>query len=215
MVVAAVVVAGLVAWFSLSGSSSNPENGSPGNPRSGGGELSGGMNERTPTARPGEPIPSAAGEPGAPRAPEGLKNAASPVRQEAPATGALEAPNSPQAAAPPAAVSPALDATKEDIRAAIHELTPEIRECFNQGLKTNPNLDGKVRVDFVLARAPDGGAYAREGEVGESTLNAPLVEACILSKLQTARFENIHGDGEVRVRYPFKLSSGAGFGGAD
>jgi hypothetical protein len=112
-------------------------------------------------------------------------------------------------------VSPALDATKEDIRAAIHELTPEIRECFNQGLKTNPNLDGKVRVDFVLARAPDGGAYAREGEVGESTLNAPLVEACILSKLQTARFENIHGDGEVRVRYPFKLSSGAGFGGAD
>jgi hypothetical protein len=109
-------------------------------------------------------------------------------------------------------------ANKEDIRAAIKELLPQIRDCYEQGLKQNPSLDGKARVEFVLARAPDGGAYAREGEVNESTMNAPLVEACILSKLQTAHFRDLQGEGEVRVKYPFNFHSErerGGFGGGE
>lgn len=105
---------------------------------------------------------------------------------------------------------------KEDIRAAINELKPQIKECFEQGLKANPNLDGTVKVEFVIVGSPDGGgAYAREGEINDSSLAAPLVEACILSKIQTAKFKAIQGNGEVRVKYPFRLSSGSGggFGG--
>ncbi|MGC4117593.1 MAG: AgmX/PglI C-terminal domain-containing protein [Myxococcales bacterium] len=106
-------------------------------------------------------------------------------------------------------------ANKEDIRAAIQELKPQIKECFEQGLKTNPELDGTLKVEFTLARSPDGGAYAREGEVNDSTLKAPLVEACVLSKIQAAKFKDLKGDGEVRVRYPFRMSSDSapGFGG--
>ncbi|HEY3448120.1 MAG TPA: AgmX/PglI C-terminal domain-containing protein [Myxococcales bacterium] len=106
-------------------------------------------------------------------------------------------------------------ANKEDIRAAILELRGQIKECFEQGLKSKPDLDGTVKVEFVLARSPDGGAYAKEGEIGDSTIGAPLVEACILSKIQSAKFKDLKGDGEVRVRYPFRLSSdqAAGFGG--
>lgn len=106
-------------------------------------------------------------------------------------------------------------ANKEDIRAAILALKGDLKACFEQGLKSNPELDGTVKVAFTLARSPDGGAYAREGEIDDSTLGAPLVEACILSKIQTAKFKDLKGDGEVRVRYPFRLSGdgAAGFGG--
>ena len=120
--------------------------------------------------------------------------------------------------APGTGGTPAADSratlSKEDIRAAIQELLPEIKDCYQQGLKGNPDLDGTVKVEFVLVNTPDGGSYAREGEINDSTLASPLVEACILSKIQKAKFKDIQGNGEVRVKYPFRMSSGAGgFGG--
>ena len=79
-----------------------------------------------------------------------------------------------------------------------------------------------MQVKFVLANSPDGGAVAKEGEIGESSsLQAPLVQACILSKIQTAQFQELldadgaRDSGEIRVTYPYTLTQGGGFGGPE
>jgi len=109
---------------------------------------------------------------------------------------------------------------KEAIRAVIRQLSPMVRDCYDQGLKANPTMEGTVQVKMLLQNAPDGGAFAKEGEIGDgTTLGAPLVEACILSKMQTAHFSELtdvggaKGEGGLRVTYPFKLQPGTGFGG--
>jgi hypothetical protein len=106
-------------------------------------------------------------------------------------------------------------ANRDDIRESIRELLPQIKDCFEQALKLNPDLEGTAKVEFVLSKAPDGGAYAREGEVNNSTVNAPLLEACLLDRVQHAHFKELKGEGEVRVSYPFKFGSSSGFGGKD
>lgn len=192
-------------------------------------ERSGGVAAEPPGARaPSEAVAArpASGEPGVAAQPPAARppEAGFPARAGEP-TAAASPPSGAGAAEPPGAGSPRPEggeaeskatANKDDIRAAIRDLVPQIKDCYEQGLKTNPDLGGKVVVSFVLARAPDGGSYAREGEVGDSTLSAPLVEACVLSKLQGAHFKELKGDGEVRVRYPFKFAAESfGFGGAD
>lgn len=110
---------------------------------------------------------------------------------------------------------------KDSVRAAIKHLLPLVKDCYAQGLKTDPSMEGMIQVKVLLKNAPDGGAFAQEGEIGEaSTLQAPLVQACILSKLQTAHFPELKdyqgakGGGGLRVTYPFKLQQNAGgFGG--
>ena len=81
-----------------------------------------------------------------------------------------------------------------------------MKDCYVQGLKTSPGLEGKVVLAFTLVR-PDGSeAHASEGMVAESNLKNPLVEACMLSHIQTAKFGNLHSGPEVRVRYPLQLA---------
>jgi len=217
LVVVTVLVLAAGAWFGLRGTREDSTSQEPG-------ERSGGV------AEPGAPSPTpslaAPGEPGAPR-PQGVttpKPAPAPGPEAGPAQPPVPAPSgaAPSAAAEPASPGSAGQeappsnavANKEDIRAAIRALIPEVRRCYEQGLKQRPDLSGTVRVDFTLSRAPDGGAYAKEGEIGDTTLTAPFVEACILSALQTAHFQELKGSGEVRVRYPFKFDAEAGgFGG--
>jgi len=215
LVVVTVLVLVAGAWFGLRGTGEDSTAAEPG-------ERSGGVAE--PGAPSQAPALAAPGEPGAPR-PQGVapKPTPTPGPEAGTAQPPVPAPSGASTATEPASAGSGGQeaqppsnavANKEDIRAAIRALIPEVRRCYEQGLKQRADLSGTVRVDFTLSRAPDGGAYAKEGEIGDTTLAAPFVEACILSALQTAHFQELKGSGEVRVRYPFKFDAEAGgFGG--
>lgn len=93
---------------------------------------------------------------------------------------------------------------KEDIRKVISDLKPQFTQCYQQGRANDPKVgEGRVTVEFTLKRDVTMGSIPDEGAIAESTLNAPIVEACILEKLRGAKFPEMKGEGSVKVRYPF------------
>jgi hypothetical protein len=146
-----------------------------------------------------------------------------------PSTKLAEAPRSPIARQPaptvpgaasgaPAATAPsgasisdegALD--KEEIRASIIKILPQIKDCYEAGLEKNPNLAGKVRVQFTIRRH-DGKGVVDNAEVTQldgDDLDAPLTEMCLLQSVAAAEFPAPSGDEPVIVTYPFVLKPAA------
>ncbi len=88
---------------------------------------------------------------------------------------------------------------KEVIRRVIDENKGQIRYCYEHELQKNVELQGVVRVKFVI------GATGRVAVVlvTETTLGNPRVEECIKQKISTWVFPAPAGGGRVDVNYPF------------
>jgi hypothetical protein len=129
-------------------------------------------------------------------------------------------------AAAPAAASPGTSAASAgsesriiregisvgDVKRAIEVVRPQIAECYEQALKLQPDLAGRVVVEFELSAA-DGGGQVVSGQVPETETHSPFFEACVLARVRGAKFPSPEGDGHVKVRYPFQFDPGGGFGG--
>lgn len=124
-----------------------------------------------------------------------------------------------EAARPPASAGKADDAepvgtlTKEAIQAAIKAVVPRVKACFEKGLEKEPDLAGRVIVQFDI-EAEDGEGVVTRGEVPESETFSPFFDACVLEKVAGAQFPAPEGGGKVTVRYPFQFDPGGGYGGA-
>ncbi len=94
---------------------------------------------------------------------------------------------------------------KEDIRAAIKGVEPLIKDCFLDAAERNPG-DQKVVLRFTIVGQGTSGHFD-EGEVVESTIVDPWVQACFLDSLTDAQFRPPHGKGKVTVTYPFKFTA--------
>lgn len=92
---------------------------------------------------------------------------------------------------------------KEQIRGVMMAHIGEIRDCYNQGLARDPNLAGRLVVDFEISST---GAVSRS-EVDESTLKDAQVGTCIAGAVKTWQFPAPRG-GAVAVQYPFLLEPG-------
>ncbi len=125
-----------------------------------------------------------------------------------PAEGrAAEARETPTAKAPTGTLS------KEAIQASIKAVTPKIKACFEQGLKHDPSLAGKVVIEFDIEANDEGKGVVNRGEVKSAVTQSPFFEACVLKEVAGASFDAPEGGGKVVVRYPFKFDPGGGFGG--
>jgi hypothetical protein len=94
---------------------------------------------------------------------------------------------------------------KEVIRRVVRSHINEVRHCYNQGLVRDPNLQGRVSIQFRI----DARGSVPASVVGTSTLDAPAVERCIASAVKRWRFPAAPGRmGSVLVTYPFVLSPG-------
>jgi len=91
---------------------------------------------------------------------------------------------------------------KEQIKAAIHAVTPMVQECYEQRLQENQSLQGKAVLQFTIV-AKDGQGQIDDGEVKSSSLGDLRLETCLLHQLTKARFPMPQGDGKVTVSYPF------------
>lgn len=101
-----------------------------------------------------------------------------------------------------AKVQGALD--RDIIRRIVRAHINEVRSCYNAGLTKNPNLQGRVAVNFVIT----GTGKVGSSVVQESTLKDSSVSNCIAKAVKRWKFPKPRGGGNVIVTYPFNLSPG-------
>jgi TonB family protein len=80
-----------------------------------------------------------------------------------------------------------------------------IKTCYEKQLKRNPNLSGKVKVQFTILGS------GRVGEVRalENTMGETAVAQCVVSRVKRWRFPKPDG-GSVTVAFPFVFSPSSG-----
>lgn len=93
--------------------------------------------------------------------------------------------------------------TKDEVGRVIHSHMAEIRYCYESSMIRNPDLEGKLEVDFTI----NSGGTVKSADVKSSTLNDPSLEDCVIRKLVRWRFPKPKGGVEVAVSYPFIFKS--------
>jgi hypothetical protein len=96
---------------------------------------------------------------------------------------------------------------KEIIRRVIRRAINQIKFCYEQGLQTNPNLSGRVKIFFVISA---NGSVASASPVGAGVSSE--VDQCVARKISQLSFPAPQGGGIVEVTYPFTFQA-AGSGG--
>lgn len=98
-----------------------------------------------------------------------------------------------------ASVAKGLD--RDQIAAVINRNQGQVRFCYEQGLQSDPALNGRVAVDFTIG----GNGLVKEAHIQSTTLNAKSVEDCLVMRLKSWKFPLPDGGVDVKVSYPFNL----------
>jgi TonB family protein len=99
-------------------------------------------------------------------------------------------------------VGPGID--KEIIRRVVRSHLMEVRGCYNQGLIRDPNLAGRVAVQFTISPAGTVGGSV----VAERSIDDAAVANCIAKAVRRWKFPKPDQGGSTIVTYPFVLSPG-------
>lgn len=92
---------------------------------------------------------------------------------------------------------------REVIQRVVRQNYGRFRQCYEHGLRTNPNLTGRVTARFVIGR--DGGVTSAVN--GGSDLPDSAVVSCVISAFYGITFPSPDG-GIVTVSYPLMLVPG-------
>ncbi|MCX4246880.1 AgmX/PglI C-terminal domain-containing protein [Paraliomyxa miuraensis] len=95
---------------------------------------------------------------------------------------------------------------RDIIRRIVRAHINEVRYCYNQGLERDPNLHGRVTVQFAI----DPQGKVPSSAVAESTLPDASVSTCIARAVKRWKFPKPPSSGLVLVTHPFVLSPGDG-----
>lgn len=99
---------------------------------------------------------------------------------------------------------------KEYIREAIQEVKPLIGECYEMLLESQPEAEGRLVAELVIAGDESVGGIVEESRLLEdSTLQNPSLDECVRETLYTLELPAPKGGGRVVVRYPFHLAAKA------
>jgi len=93
----------------------------------------------------------------------------------------------------------------DGINGAIGEALGEIRECYDQWLALQPDLEGKVVVAFEIAAEDDRGVVTQTEVVEATTTENTFFEGCLLNVMSELQFEA--PETTTSVNYPFVFSS--------
>lgn len=94
--------------------------------------------------------------------------------------------------------------TKDQIQRVVRRNRNAVRYCYEKALQTRPDLEGKVRVKFVVGA--DGRVLTAAAI--ESTMGIGEVDACIARQVNQWQFPAVRGGGAVVVTYPFLFRAG-------
>ena len=87
------------------------------------------------------------------------------------------------------------------IEATIAKYMSQVRACYEDGLRRNPNLVGQVTMSFEIA----GTGAMSYAKVKSSSLADAPVEGCIQSRMMSWTFPATRGAVVVRANHPFLL----------
>jgi TonB family protein len=93
---------------------------------------------------------------------------------------------------------------KHVIRRIVRAHISEVRACYNAGIAEDPELAGRVNVQFSI----DAEGTVAAAVVHESTLRDAATASCIAQAVRGWKFPKPTGGGTVMVTYPFLLSAG-------
>ena len=92
---------------------------------------------------------------------------------------------------------------KDVIRRVVRAHINEVRHCYNQGLARDPNLKGRVKIQFQIG----GTGKVPMAVIQEDTVKDGKVGRCISKAVRRWKFPRPRDGGMVLVTYPFLLSS--------
>ncbi len=91
---------------------------------------------------------------------------------------------------------------KASIERGIRKHIAEIGSCYEEGLRINPNLYGKIVVSFVIS----GNHLVDKAEIKSSEMNSVMVEDCIIKIFEKMEFPESRDD-NISVNYPLLFTS--------
>lgn len=86
----------------------------------------------------------------------------------------------------------------EEVRHVIRKDLKSVGTCYADGLKKNPNIEGKIVIEWDIA---SDGSVSKAG-VKSSTLKDEAVENCIVDKVKALKFP-APPTGSANISYPF------------
>ncbi len=90
---------------------------------------------------------------------------------------------------------------RDQIIAVINRNRGQIIYCYEKGLQAQPNIGGRVAMDFTIGT----NGRVSVAKVAQSSLGSSLVENCMLARLRSWQFPRPVGNVNVDVLYPFEL----------
>jgi len=91
---------------------------------------------------------------------------------------------------------------RDQIIAVINRHRGEITYCYEQALKKDSGLRGKVSIQFVI----NPGGRVAKANIAESNANSAPLESCMVARLRSWQFPKPVGAVNVDVLYPFHLT---------
>ena len=91
---------------------------------------------------------------------------------------------------------------REDVRQVIRKNTSSIKTCYSNRLKTNPDIEGKVVVEWDISQ---DGSVSKAG-IKSSTLKDEVVENCIVDKIKSLKYPVPPNGNTANISYPFSFS---------
>lgn len=98
--------------------------------------------------------------------------------------------------------------TQDGIAGAVAESMPALAECYQGWLAVDPDLEGRVVLQFMIAESVEEPGLAGAGQVTvvEATTGARAFEACVTSVFSDLRFDV--PDKPIEVHYPVVFTPG-------
>ncbi len=89
--------------------------------------------------------------------------------------------------------------SKDEVGRVIHSHLAEVRYCYESAMIKNPNVQGKLMVDFTIA----GAGKVDTASVKDSSVTDRTLDQCLIAKLKQWQFPSPKGGVKVAVTYPF------------
>lgn len=96
---------------------------------------------------------------------------------------------------------------KDYVMQSVNEIRPLLRECYSLALEKQPDLQGKIKVQFTIIADEEYGGLIEGARVLDSELAGNvLLNECFTQTMYALRMKAPSGGGRVVVTYPFSLA---------
>lgn len=94
---------------------------------------------------------------------------------------------------------------RDGIRSVFKKHSAHFQQCYQEALKEDDTLSGKVMLDFDIN--PDGSVGRSGVNEGRSTLHSEILEACLLATLKSKIFPANDKDTIFQIFYPIVFNN--------